>query len=55
MLETGMISEVQVTPTGLEPTNHLVGKRSLNHLTKLRGTTKELSSCGFESRCSHLK
>ena len=32
--------------------NHLVCKRTLNHLAKL--FVYELSGCGFESHCSHL-
>ena len=40
--------------------NHLVHKRTLNHLAKLVEFFSwvfvyELSGCGFESSCSHLK
>ena len=41
--------------------NHLVHKRTLNHLAKLASLAKCLSvrlwikGCGFESRCSHCK
>ena len=36
--------------------NHLVRKRTLNHLAKLANLVfnYELSGCGFESSCSHL-
>ena len=34
---------------GTRTHNHLVRKRTLNHLVY------ELSGCGFESRCSHLR
>ena len=39
--------------------NHLVNKKTLNHLAKLASLAKwlsvsELSGCGFESSCSHL-
>ena len=41
LLQTGAISEVKVTATGIEPsTTHLVYKWTLNHLTKV---TKWLS------------
>ena len=39
-LEKGVISEDQVIRTGLEPRNHLVRKRTLNHSAKLRITAK---------------
>ena len=34
--------------------NHLVRKRTLNHLANGWVFIYELSGCGFESRCSHL-
>ena len=37
---------------GIRTHNHLVHKRTINHLAKL---ANELSGCGFESRCCHLK
>ena len=41
---------------GTRTHNHLVRKWTLNHLTKLpKLFVYELSGCGFESRCSHLK
>ena len=35
MLETSSISKVQVATTGIKTHNHLLHKRTLNHLVKL--------------------
>ena len=47
--------------SGTRTYNHLVFKRTLNHLAKLASLAKWLSvplrtkGCWFKSRCSHLK
>ena len=39
---------------GIRTHNHLVRKRTLNHLAKLAKFVYKLSGLGFESRCCHL-
>ena len=61
LLETGAISELSLSDYNeIRTHNHLVRKRTLDNLAKwpvwLNGwvCVYELSSCGFESLCSHL-